>query len=124
VIRAREQIDTIVEPNWDVQYDRGTDTMYLRRDGAGPAISYLSPKVPGLVFRLDVQTGELTGIDMEQFRSVMVALMPELKDVLKAISRARWASRFPGLRTLGQYALRGANSRTREQVLQRYCMNP
>jgi len=122
--KALEQMNRIIEPTWDADYDERRDTMYLRRRAAGPALSYFSPKVAGMVFRLDVQTGELTGIDLEDFRRVMAVQIPELGEVLKVRRRARWAARLPGLRTLARYALRGVDARTREQVRARYCLNP
>ncbi|MBV8194924.1 MAG: DUF2283 domain-containing protein [Candidatus Dormibacteraeota bacterium] len=68
---AVEQIEAGVldTSSWSVAYDQDADIARIRRSDAGPAITYESPAHPDFLVRLDVQTGQLTGVDLMAVRS-------------------------------------------------------
>ena len=64
--------------NWRWDYDPATDTIYIRIGENRPAISYFLPSEPELLFRLDMSSGQLVGIDLTAFRTHFRRKHPKL----------------------------------------------
>ena len=124
VAEGRAQLKSIFRPEWEARYDWDADVVYMRRRGAGAAISYISEAAPEIVFRLDVQSGELTGVDLTDFAKKLAVEHREVRDIVGEMRRARWAAKLPGLRRLARNALRGLDVRTREVVQGQLCAQP
>jgi len=121
VAEGRAQLKAIFRPDWEATYDWDADAVYMRRRGAGPAISYISEAAPEIVFRLDAKSGELIGVDLTDFARTLAAEHVEVREIVDEMRRARWAARMPGLRRLARNALRGLDLRTREVVQGQLC---
>jgi hypothetical protein len=99
-LRGREQLRRLRDPDWSVEYDRERDTLYLRARDDGPAVSYFEPACPEVMYRLDLYSGELNGIDLERFRSVLVKTSPAMARLFREYRRLRLLASIPGLRWL------------------------
>lgn len=116
VAQAIAQIDGLKASPWDVVYDRHVDTLFLRRAGAGPAVSYFHEEDPDLVFRLDPVTSELIGVDVTDLARSFVKRHPEFKVVLRHWRLSRLMARIPGLRSFADVVRRGVGDVSEQQV--------
>jgi len=121
---ARRQLDRMSGTDWDIDYDKAADTLFLRKRGAGAAISYISPVAREIAFRLDVQTGELTGVDLTEFGTKLAPETPAFQELLNDLRVAKWFARLPWLRKLGRNAVRGVEWRAREEIQGQLCLVP
>lgn len=74
-----------------VRYDRSFDTLYVRfRSSASrPSVSYFVPTIPEILLRLDMQTGELTGIEFTHLRTVLAKQDPLYAHMYHEVVRRR-----------------------------------
>jgi hypothetical protein len=117
VLSAGRQLNRLREPGWTIEYDGRTDTMFLRAPHHGPAISYSLPERPEILFRLDVATGELTGVDLEDFRRVLAKEIPAFSVAWRAHFVAHALERVPGLRRLMRVLSRGVEALTEDEIV-------
>jgi len=87
----REQRD------WGIRYDPGEDVLVLRKEGYPGGVGYHVPNEPRIVFYLDPDTSELTGLDFAAFQTNLVKRDPSLV-ALYPSRRARLAGRFRWVR--------------------------
>jgi hypothetical protein len=85
---------------WDYQYDADADVLEGRRSGHGPADTFFCPAFPEFAVRLDRKTGELTGVDLYDFRATVVVRDPTLG--------RSWAELEAAKRTLADHRKRPA----------------
>jgi len=72
-------IDWETLPNilqFDVEYDPKTDIWFAHSKDERPAISI--DRVDGIWLRIDAQTGEILGVEIEDFRKVFLKKHPEM----------------------------------------------
>jgi hypothetical protein len=95
---AQLEAGALTRDSWFTSYDEEADVARVRRSGAGPAMSYESPAHPDFVVRLDIATGELTGIDLMDVRASFkerTQLLLGLGTALAAVSED--SGRSPGV---------------------------
>ena len=113
---ALEQLDRIREPGWTFDYDRRTDTMFLRAPHYERAVSYFLPTKPEVVFELDAASGQLVGVDIEDFWSRQAREDADLKAVMVGFVITAALGKVPGLRHMMALLRRGAQSVATDQV--------
>jgi len=112
VERAMAQLDRFGRAGGRIWYDSKEDTLFLRATDARQAVSYFLPYQPEVVFRLDPKTGDLTGLDLTDYRRVLVKEHPEFGEVLSGLRIARVAAlfrRLPGAAFLRRSLEMGAS---------------
>jgi hypothetical protein len=98
VERALAQIGRLVAPSrWVLRYEWHTDTLSVRASGHGPAVSYFLPDRPEVLLRLDAYSGDLTGIDLTDYRRVLVKTDPGLRHLLARYLAVRLLAIIPPL---------------------------
>jgi len=116
VTAALDQLDRIREPGWTIDYDRRTDTMFLRAPQYDRVVSYFLPTRPEIVFELDAASGQLVGVDLEDYWSRLAREDRDLRALLVGFELTRALGRVPGLRHMMAFIRRGVQSIASDQV--------
>jgi len=113
--RGVAQLDEIDPKRWYVYYNRRQDTLYFRAVGHGPATSYHLPDEPEVFLRLDGNL-HLVGIDLTDFRRVLVKRHPEMRYAVRALHVAQLMRRVRWLRAVAETLDRGIQARARDDI--------
>jgi len=112
---AVAQVHAMMTGEWFVYYNRRQDTLYLRKEGHGPAVSHYLPGRPEVFMRLD-SSNALVGIDLTDFRRVLVKAYPQFRYMLRAWRLQQLMEHVPGLRSVAEMLARGLRSRARDDI--------
>jgi hypothetical protein len=113
---AFEQIELIREPGWTIDYDRRTDTMFLRAPQYDRVVSYFLPSKPEIIFELDATSGQLVGVDIEDIWSRLAREDSDLRAALIGFAITTALGQVPGFRHMMALLRRGVQSVASDNV--------
>jgi hypothetical protein len=94
---ANQFVEMEFTPSWATAYDRREDVLFLRREGAGPAIAYFNEDIDDCLLYLDMESGELTGVDVMGVQKRLAKLYPQVDEAVKVWRQVKRLEATPGV---------------------------
>lgn len=100
LLRALEQLEggALGKGRWVPSYDAASDTFSMRRPNGATergAVAYFLPSRPEVLLRIDRESGDLTGIDLTDFRQYLVGVDPSFAQAWRSWQLFHLAEHFP-----------------------------